>query len=83
MVCRLYDGENDNPNELNVVAQPNGRVSLGIEDRDSGDDELWITVSRAELLAALALTDAQCVSVDAPDKGQWMNPDATIPHRSA
>lgn len=69
MVCRLY--EEDNPNELNIVPQPDGRVSLGIEDRDSGNNELWITVSREELRAALALGDVPLLSVEAPDGGVW------------
>lgn len=71
MVCRIYDLVDDCPNELNVVAQPNGRVSIGIEDRDGGDVELWITVSREELLSALALGEVPRLTVDAPEGGAW------------
>jgi hypothetical protein len=63
-VCRLYDGNEDNPNELNVGRLSDGRLTIGLEDRDSGNNELWITVSEEELLAALALTKVAHVGQD-------------------
>jgi len=69
LVVRLYDHVNDNPNELNIVRMDDGRISLGIEDRDSGNDQLSIVVTREELLAALAVIEASPVSANAPDGG--------------
>lgn len=63
-VARLYDGVRDNPNELNISRNTDGRVVVGIEDRDSGNTELWIVVDEAELLAALAVTKIAHVSQD-------------------
>lgn len=71
LAVRIVDGVQDNPNELTIVGHNDGRVSLGIEDRDSGNAELWITVTRDELLAALAVTAAPLVSVEAPDGGYY------------
>lgn len=65
-VVRLYDRVQDNPNELNLVRLADGRVDVGIEDRDSGNNELHIAVNVSELRAALAVlesTDDAPVSV--------------------
>jgi hypothetical protein len=63
-VARLYDVTKDNPNELNVGCDTAGNVVVGMEDRDNGNVELWITVDRDQLLAALAVTKVRHVSQD-------------------
>ena len=72
LVVRLYDAVLDNPNELSIGRAHDGRVWLTLADRDGGNTELTLTTSREELLAALALIDAQVVSVDAPDGGLYV-----------
>jgi hypothetical protein len=63
-VARLYDAVKDNPNELNIGRDNDGNVVVGMEDRDSGNVELWITVDEDQLLAALAVTKTRHVSQD-------------------
>jgi hypothetical protein len=55
-VARMVDGVDDNPNELSIGRTADGRVAVGIVDRDSGSAELWINVCEEDLLAALAVT---------------------------
>lgn len=62
-VARIYDATKDNPNELNIAVR-DGNVIVGMEDRDNGNIELWITVREDELLAALAVTKIATVSQD-------------------
>jgi hypothetical protein len=57
-LVRLYDGVEDNPNELTVGRAPDGRVVLLMVDRDGGNTELSLTVSEDDLLAAIAVTRA-------------------------
>jgi hypothetical protein len=71
LVVRLYDDVNDNPNELSIGRADANHVWLTMVDRDGGNTELTLTVSRHELLAALAVVDAALVSVDAPDGGAY------------
>jgi hypothetical protein len=63
-LARLLDATEDNPNELTVAGIPSDKVIIGLHDRDSGNNELWITVDRAQLEAALAVTKVRTVSQD-------------------
>lgn len=63
-LARLLDATRDNPNELTIARDVDGRVIVGIADRDDGNTELWITVDGAQLAAALAITAVAHVSQD-------------------
>lgn len=63
-LARLLDVLEDNPNELTIASPTGSVVIVGIEDRDSGNNELWITVDRKQLEAALAVTGVPSVSQD-------------------
>jgi hypothetical protein len=71
LLCRLYDSVTDNPNELSIGRATKNIVWMTMVDRDGGNTELTMNVSREELTAALALIDAPMVSVDAPDGGAY------------
>lgn len=62
-VCRILDSENDNPIELNVGYAEAGFVSIGLENKDNGSDEMWIKVDVRDLRAALAVIDVPRFSV--------------------
>jgi hypothetical protein len=64
VVVRLYDQTRDNPVELNVAKRGDGLVAVGMEDRDSGNVELWTAVNADALRAALALVCVGSVSVE-------------------
>jgi hypothetical protein len=49
---------------MNIARDGQGNVIVGLEDLDGGNNELWITVSESELLAALAVTKVKTVSQD-------------------
>lgn len=63
-LARLLDVTRDNPNELTIARDTAGNVVVGIEDRDDGNTELWITVDAEQLAAALAITTVPHVSQD-------------------
>jgi hypothetical protein len=55
-VARLYDPTADNPVELTVGRHSDGIVTIVAVDRDGGNTELVVNVSREQLLAAVAMT---------------------------
>lgn len=63
-LARLLDVLEDTPNELTIASPTHDVVIVGIEDRDDGNKELWIAVSRKQLEAALAVTGVPSVSQD-------------------
>lgn len=54
LVC-LIDSINDNPLELTIGAADEGRVTLHLEDRDTGTMTDTLTIDTDELRAGLAI----------------------------